>query len=72
MININALEQAVAAQPTIVTSVETFIQELKTQLMAEFANDADAQAKIDAALTTVLSNNQRLAAAIQTTPPPTP
>jgi hypothetical protein len=41
---------------------------LRTQLSAEFANDAAAQAKIDAALTTVLNNNQRLVTAIEATP----
>lgn len=69
-INIDALEAAVQAQPTIVTSVEVFIQQLKDALAAELANDPAVQAKVDAALQTVLANSNRLAAAIQATPAP--
>lgn len=60
MINIEALEQAVSEQTTTTDSFIMFVEQLKAQLSAELVNDPAAQAKVDAALSQVLANRQKM------------
>lgn len=69
MIDVDALEAAVAAQTTTEDSLMIFIQNLKDQLSVELANDPAAQAKVDAMLQAILDNNSRMVAAMQTNVP---
>lgn len=64
------LEDAVATQKTIKDSVVAFITNLRDQLNTELANDAAAQAKVNAVMDEILANSAALNTAIQT--PPTP
>lgn len=68
MVDVSALESAVAAQTTVEDSLMTFVQNLKDQLAAELANDPAAQAKVDAVLQEILNNNAKMAAAMQAVP----
>jgi hypothetical protein len=70
MLDFSALELAVTAQKGIKDSVVAFIENLRSQLNAELANDAAAQAKVNAVMDEVLANSTALNTAIQT--PPTP
>jgi hypothetical protein len=64
MIDISGLEQAVAAEKTQLDSFVTFVEELKTQLHAELADDPAAQAKIDAFMDQLAANKQLMADAM--------
>lgn len=68
MIDVDALIAEVQKTKGVVPSVVAFINNLKTQLSAELANDPAAQAKLDAALQELVDSNQELAAAIQANP----
>jgi len=64
MLNLDALEAAVAVETTSLDSFIVFVQNLKDQLAAELADDPAAQAKIDAFMTELQTNQGKMAAAM--------
>lgn len=63
-VDVQPLIDKVNEQKTVVEGVKTFVTQLKEQLNAELANDADAQAKVNQVFADMEANNQSLADAM--------